>query len=145
MDPGNERVEHRQSQLRVLLEQRPELPGGDQQARQLIVGNDGGRAVVLLDQRQLAEEVAGPDPRHHALVGPLDPSVTLRHDVQVERGIALPDHDLVRGKRPPLRVLEHGGANLGCQHGQQRNRRRALRIHGSSLAPSWVRSSLRRV
>ena len=79
-------------------EQRGELPGREEEAVGLLGGDDGGRARVLLDQRQARRRSRRP------LISPmtrlaLDARATVQDDVERRAGRALPHDRLARQRR----------------------------------------------
>jgi hypothetical protein len=106
---------------------RPAPAGGER-----ILGDDRCRSTVFLDQGEFAEVVTGLEPPHPRLPGLLDPGMTLGHEIEVHAGIALANHGVARLVGLPFRVGEHLVSILGAQNGQQLDRRRIGRSHGTS-------------
>ena len=57
-EAAGERLQERPGDLRMLLDERPELPGRQPVAEEVGRGDDRGRADAVVDQRDLAEVVA---------------------------------------------------------------------------------------
>ncbi len=103
----DERVEHRDGHLGMLLEEGPELPGGEQDDRQLVLGRDGRRPRVLLDEPELAEEGARTELRALSLPRRAHVRVALDDEEQVHGTLALLDDRGARGIGPLRRVVQH--------------------------------------
>src|SRR5687767_10747829 len=59
VEAGDEGAHDRHGNLGMLFQQRRELPGGEKETVRLLGRHDGRRARMLLDEGELAEEVAG--------------------------------------------------------------------------------------
>src|SRR4051794_8555168 len=106
-----EGLEQRPGALRVFLDEGPDLPGGHPAAAQVGRGRNGRRPGALVDQRDLAEMVAGADRSHdlpadgHGGLAVLDqeeadPAAALRGD-----RLALGEAALAHHVREPLELL----------------------------------------
>ena len=80
-----------------MVEQRPEGAVGDHERAHGRRGRDGGVPRRLRDQRDLAEEVAGPD-RGDLLAAALHLRRAVDQDEELAARVALPDQDLAIGQ-----------------------------------------------
>ena len=109
----------------VLAQQTAHVGAQDGDGLHVVERLDRGRAQLVVEHRQLAEDVAGPEVRERddAPVGVLahGAGVAGAHDVARVAGVALAEDDVVAGERARNRDLDHTLQVLGCQRLEDRH------------------------
>ncbi len=121
MEAADERAHDRDGDVRMLLQEGGELPRREEEALRLDGRDDGCRTRVLLDQRELAEEVA----RLHLaerLAAAHDATGPAQDDVERRAGRALADDLLVRRIGAAFPGLGETVSNAGIEPREQWHR-----------------------
>src|SRR6266508_710376 len=138
--PG-ERLEHRPRHPRVLLHERLELPGGEPVAEDVRRSGNARRARPFVDQRDLAEVVAGPE-RGPDLSTHADRRVALDDDEETRGAGSLSGH---RGALREPALLHLPGEQLDVIVGQVREDRDVAKsfLGGRGHAREIIREKVR--
>jgi len=142
VEAGDQGVHERDGHLRVFLEEGRELPGHEQDAIGIGVGHHGGAPRVLLDKRQLPEEVARAEVGHRRTLAlpALHVHLPGQDDVQGRSRGALADDRFARGVGAVLALLGQALDRLAIEARQERRGGEGgFDVHGRMVAPGWGR------
>jgi hypothetical protein len=118
--PARERLQQRPRHLGMLFDERFELPDRKAVAEEIGRRSDGRRAGAFVDERDLAEVVAGPESGPH-FSADADRRISLDDDEESGRAGPLGGHRRALGEAPFLHLARQAFQVVVGQAGEERH------------------------